>query len=777
MAKKPAAHAAAEMANAPDTSGAPVANEKKPSKSSSSSSSLLFVVAPLLVALLGGAWTTLGPEFFGVGSSSHDATTRALGASDASSNASNASAAALEALVHGEVPNKYLSEVAHITTQQLLVPTPQPEANCPAFAVDGDLAHVESVLGRADELRARGRVFLMLNGENEGVSLNWSAEDACLHELAAFAAQRLGIDTDILANGVKLMTQDGRALTTAAQLDALRVAHVLFDFQIWVWPGIKVGHEFVVEGCKVKTASLRPKVFMVEGFFTQAEADSIIAQGVDRLTRSPVDSPDAVDGYHSDRTSDTAFLSDNQFTRNFRVRTAKLARLPSPSFTERLQLVRYQKGQFFRKHEDYFDSKQFVPVKSLANKEYRAWTEWAAQTIRALVEAGRAVPVDFRPGGPAFPDADDTATFQHALLDAFVEDADRVDFFVEHADVEWGKWIKENLANKASDIVGPLIRTKGYMLPHLIKSWETRVGLPELQYKIPKRPLSGVTQYFRWIRWVKERTQNLLDSDPSAVLADFRPEGPNYPTYGVRFQNRLVQFVLEDTTKEELVEAFSDEWYDWLMKNKFAKDVLLEGLRTTTTIFELAVKAWTKRAGEAFAYKIPEHLHHFEPNRFVTVFMYLNDCPEGGETVFPYSKSRLVTGIQREGMDECSEGLAVPPTKLFASMFYSQTPLNEVDPSSLHGGCPPHEGVKYGANSFAWNADADEGANAWDLGDDPKADQYAEYEDVDAESIGREEDEEAAEVEATEVEATEVEATEVEAGEVEAAEVETEAAA
>lgn len=74
--------------------------------------------------------------------------------------------------------------------------------------------------------------------------------------------------------------------------------------------------------------------------------------------------------------------------------------------------------------------------------------------------------------------------------------------------------------------------------------------------------------------------------------------------------------------------------------------------------------------------------------------MYLNDCPEGGETVFPYSKSRLVTGIQREGMDECSEGLAVPPTKLFASMFYSQTPLNEVDPSSLHGGCPPHEGVK-----------------------------------------------------------------------------------
>lgn len=96
------------------------------------------------------------------------------------------------------------------------------------------------------------------------------------------------------------------------------------------------------------------------------------------------------------------------------------------------------------------------------------------------------------------------------------------------------------------------------------------------------------------------------------------------------------------------------------------------------------------------------HLHHFEPNRFVTVFLYLNDCPEGGETVFPYSKSRLVTGIKREGMDECSEGLAVPPTKLFASMFYSQTPLNEVDPASLHGGCPPHEGVKCKSHLFVF---------------------------------------------------------------------------
>lgn len=93
--------------------------------------------------------------------------------------------------------------------------------------------------------------------------------------------------------------------------------------------------------------------------------------------------------------------------------------------------------------------------------------------------------------------------------------------------------------------------------------------------------------------------------------------------------------------------------------------------------------------------------------------MYLNDVDEGGETVFPHSKERLVTEIERTGMKECSDGLAVPPVKLTASLFYAQTPDQELDPLSLHGGCPPIRGIKFGANSFAWNADADESSDAW----------------------------------------------------------------
>ncbi|CAK4686771.1 hypothetical protein AeNC1_018220 [Aphanomyces euteiches] len=63
-------------------------------------------------------------------------------------------------------------------------------------------------------------------------------------------------------------------------------------------------------------------------------------------------------------------------------------------------------------------------------------------------------------------------------------------------------------------------------------------------------------------------------------------------------------------------------------------------------------------------------------------------------------------------MNECSKGLAVPPLKLHAALFYSQTGENEVDPISLHGGCPPAKGVKFGANLFMWNMDAQEGGIA-----------------------------------------------------------------
>ncbi|KAF0702533.1 hypothetical protein AaE_015863 [Aphanomyces astaci] len=582
------------------------------------------------------------------------------------------------------VGNKYASELVKISTRKLLVP----DASCTAAPkVLSDLVHVDAALGHADDLRNENKVFLLLNGQNHGIFLDWSKDSGCLHALAATAATSLGADPDFFPNGLRLYNSMGHPITTAADLDIDRLAYILTDFQIWVWPGVRVGYVRRVDNVTMTTISLSPLVFDCQGFFNLDEANAIIQHGSDKLMRSPVDSPDAVDGYHADRTSHTAFLDDSQFTRDFRRRSASLARLPSPSFVERMQLVRYEAGQFFRQHEDYFTSKSFLGKTDKAVTDFQAWSAWAAAAITALVDAD--------------------------VSNGFLQDTVDTSFYSDRADQAWATWLTENVQNKAHGIINTLLKDKGYMLEHIIASWEKRVNVdlhPSLHYIKPKDAPSAVSQFFRWIRWAKERIDDLGDRAPVHV----RPDGKDYPSFRLTFQNKLVEYMLKDRTEAELGAVLGPEWATWIITNKDAVDVLLDSLRLQPRVFGLAVEVWTKRAGPGlFDYDVPVQLHHFEPNRYVTLFLYLNDVDEGGETVFPYSKERLVTGIERQGMDECSEGLAVPPIKLHASLFYAQTPQNDLDPLSLHGGCPPSKGVKFGANSFTWNADADEGTNAW----------------------------------------------------------------
>lgn len=374
--------------------------------------------------------------------------------------------------------DKYKSSLVHIETQQLL----SFDATCTEKTVEilPEFVPVLDVMGQSDRLRAEGLVFVMLNGRNEGKYVKWTRNNGCLFELASAAAESLQvIDQEWLQQGVKLMNQYGKPVSTVDQLDQTRIVHVLLDFQIWVWPGIEIGHVYDLGRIKMKTMSLEPLVFSVENFFTHKEAAQIIDMGSAKFERSPVDGGEEKDGYSADRTSYTAFLNDDQFTRDFRHRTADLARLPSASFVERLQLVRYKVGQFFRKHEDYFDSKKFLPEAENAMEDYNLWIEWATQNLQDADPTD--LPDAFLNNGKLFPKRDDSH-FERQLLQVFLDEAKHTDFFFKHADQEWGDWIKENVDNNADGIMETLLEDKAYMLPHIIRAWEKHLGRKDIMF-------------------------------------------------------------------------------------------------------------------------------------------------------------------------------------------------------------------------------------------------------------------------------------------------------
>jgi prolyl 4-hydroxylase len=88
-------------------------------------------------------------------------------------------------------------------------------------------------------------------------------------------------------------------------------------------------------------------------------------------------------------------------------------------------------------------------------------------------------------------------------------------------------------------------------------------------------------------------------------------------------------------------------------------------------------------------------------NRFATVFWYLTDVDDGGETIFP----RYGKVPPPHNLSSCEVGLKVKPQRGKVIIFYSLDPAGSIDNYSLHGACPVGEGnVKWAANKWIWNA-------------------------------------------------------------------------
>jgi prolyl 4-hydroxylase len=91
-------------------------------------------------------------------------------------------------------------------------------------------------------------------------------------------------------------------------------------------------------------------------------------------------------------------------------------------------------------------------------------------------------------------------------------------------------------------------------------------------------------------------------------------------------------------------------------------------------------------------YFAPELYGKQSSNRAVTVFLYLNDVEEGGETQFPRADGKPPTS----DFSSCTHGLRMRPLRRSVVVFYDMKPNGDLDPSSLHGGCDVKKGMKWG---------------------------------------------------------------------------------
>jgi len=103
--------------------------------------------------------------------------------------------------------------------------------------------------------------------------------------------------------------------------------------------------------------------------------------------------------------------------------------------------------------------------------------------------------------------------------------------------------------------------------------------------------------------------------------------------------------------------------------------------------------------------------HFGYQDRLATVFWYLNDVDEGGETVFPKHGQPICKIEERGGphtmhcagahdpdMASCDHGLKVTPRQGTVVLWYNFHPSGRGDRNSLHAGCP------VGKNATKWSA-------------------------------------------------------------------------
>ena len=182
----------------------------------------------------------------------------------------------------------------------------------------------------------------------------------------------------------------------------------------FIWPGVRIGHTFSVpiplasgetKDVMMTTKSLRPTVFTLHGFLSDDECAFIKHYASSRMVPSGLAMMDSSRDAADVRTSTQTFMERNGSPqiRALEERAHNLTRLPY-HLGENIQVVRYEKGQKYGAHRDFFNPNDYHKQPSmLHNVEYGARNRmatvfWYLETVadggetffpRALNEDGK----------------------------------------------------------------------------------------------------------------------------------------------------------------------------------------------------------------------------------------------------------------------------------------------------------------------------------------------------------------------------------------------------
>ena len=116
----------------------------------------------------------------------------------------------------------------------------------------------------------------------------------------------------------------------------------------------------------------RAQLYVLENFMTEEECEELIALSSDRLRPSTVARMELYNDFRTSSTCDLVYI-DHPLVQEISIRCGRRLGI-NPTYSEGIQVQRYEVGQYFKAHMDYFEPHSEDYEKYALNRGNRTWT-------------------------------------------------------------------------------------------------------------------------------------------------------------------------------------------------------------------------------------------------------------------------------------------------------------------------------------------------------------------------------------------------------------------